>query len=405
MSDLIDIETKDFYAMHPTDKGLSLIAKVIAREIPLKFVRVAAGDGYLPDGVRPHEMTALVNHITDLPICSKDDGGGVAVIRCYQSSKGLTEPYDSREIGLFAEDPDEGEILYAYFNAGDRPDFIPSEKSPVVVDWLLALVTIIGRAENIEVTFDANMTFVSHDELESRIAKLFAQTAPIHEFWTRTHGDGNLLRPSSLDDVKYAILGITDIDSMNKRVERIEDVVAQILLELEVANIYPDYTHWICEDFKNPDQVDLYNCKVLSVVAGDDSLDCNPVEGMYPGSWYTVTDGISHELVRVKSVSIENGIQRVILTDPVQNTYRLENARLYRTSTTISENGGGVLGPTGTKTAIWNPSTIWQGQTADQEALVTLPTNVGSADLFITEGSVGFTADGLLTLEVTTNEI
>ena len=133
-------------------------------------------------------------------------------------------------------------------------------------------------------------------------------------------------------------------------------------------------------------------------------LDCDPVAGMYPGSWYTITDGLSYELVRVKSVSIENTIQRVILASPVQNTYRLENCRLYRTSATIGENCT-VSGPTGKKTESWNPTTVWKGQMADEEVPVKLETTVGNSGLFITAGDVGFTADGLLTLEVASNEV
>jgi hypothetical protein len=141
--------------------------------------------------------------------------------------------------------------------------------------------------------------------------------------------------------------------------------------------------------------VDLYTCAVLSVVAGDDSLDCNPVAGMYPGSWYTITDGLSYELVRVKSVSIENGIQRVILAAPIQNTYRLDNCALYRTSATIED--GYVSGPTGKRTKSWTPSGVWQGQAANAEFDIPLVVSAGS---YQASGDITVTAEGLVTLGV-----
>jgi len=395
MSDLPVADIRDTYAMHPTDKGLALLTKIIARGFPLRFTRAAAGDGYLPEDADPYKVEDLVNRVIDLPICSKVDGGGVAVVRCYQTSKGLAEPYVSREIGLYAEDPDEGEILYAYHNAGDRPDFIPAENSPVVTDWILALVTIIGRAPVVEAVIDTNFAFVTHEEVEYKIDSIFAQAAAIDYFWTKSAGDGNLLRPSTLDQVKQAILGVTDIESLNRRVERLEDAVAQILLELEVREIYPDYSHWILEDFRVVNQVDLYMCKVTSVVAGDDSLDCEPVVGLIPGSFYTITDGISHELVQAKHVAAENGIQRLILAAPVQNTYRLDTTYLYRTSATIGD--GYAMGPTGKKNISWSTG-VWKGQAAEEEYLIPLETTVGNSGSLEISGDIQITADGFLTL-------
>ena len=53
---------------------------------------------------------------------------------------------------------------------------------------------------------------------------------------------------------------------------------------------------------------------------------------MLPGSLYTITDGINSEIVQVQSINLENGIQRVILSDTIKNTYILDNTQIYRTS-------------------------------------------------------------------------
>lgn len=392
------LEQKDFYAMHITDQGLALLTKVMAREIALKFTRVAAGDGYLAEDADPYKMTALVNHVKDLPISSSEDGGGVAVIRCYQTSAGLAEPYDSREIGLFALDPDDGEILYAYHNAGDRADFIPSEKSPVVVDWILALVTLVKRAATIEVNIDSNYAFVSQAELNNRIDKLFGDPAVISHLWTRTHGDDKKLRPVELDEAKLAILGGVDLPRTNRKVENLEDILAQVVLKIEANEMYPDYSRLMVEDFLLPDNVDQFKTRVLTVFAGDTSIDVEEIDGIIPLSWYTLTDGVRQELVCVKSINVEHGVRRIMLTAPVQHTYIIENTRLHRSSATIKNHMAN--GPIGKQTIKWDAGIEFRGLNADTPVASSLPTNIANAGRFNMTSAIGFTADGLLTLSV-----
>ena len=104
---------------------------------------------------------------------------------------------------MFAEDPDDGEILYAYHNAGDKPDYIPAEGSPIVVDWILSLATVVKRASSIEVTLDHGMAFVTHPELDERLKGLFppvpsagVDPSEIAAIWARLNGDQEAtLRP------------------------------------------------------------------------------------------------------------------------------------------------------------------------------------------------------------------
>lgn len=385
-----------FGGMTLTKEGRTLLAKALTGK-DLKFVRVAAGDGRLPGGQSIYDMTAMVHPVQDLPIASCTvTGVGTATIQAVMTNQGLAMGFFVREIGLFATDPDsEAETLYGYCNAGDEADYMPGQNGPDAVQYLFALVTVIDQAQNVRAEIADGLIFVTHPELSARIDDLFAASAPIFEFWTRTQGDGRKLRPASLDDVKLAVLGITDIDSMNRRVEYIEDIVAQILLELEVADIYPEYERWICEDFRNPDQADLFRCKVIATVAGDDSLDCLPIDGIIPLSWYTITDGVSHENVCVRSVNLEHGIQRVLLTAPVQNTYRLEDCRLVRSSATLRDQK--IYGPRGTQTVIWAPDTTFKGLNANAPVTLDLDMSVGHGWNFDRIGTT-FTSDGLVTI-------
>jgi hypothetical protein len=385
-----------------TIAGRDLIAKAIAGA-QLTFTRVAIGDGILPEGADIYTMTDLVHTMMDIGISDcMAQTVGQAVVRVIVKNEGLPTGFFAREIGLFAEDPDDGEILYGYTNNENRSDYVPADGGPDVYRHVIRLVTVIDQAQNVTAIINGDPIGVTEEELDYKISQvgqtiinLFQPAAtPITDFWTRKTGDMNILRPTSVDEARSIILGTTDIPSMNRRLERAEDNIAEIILVLDAQNIYPEYSHYLLENFNPPDQIDMYSCAVLSVVAGDDSLDCSPVAGMIPGSTYTITDGISFELVQVKSVSIENGIQRVILEAPVSNTYRLDNCHLYRTSATIQD--GKVYGPTTSRTYAWSTPNAWQGQDADAEFDIPLAVTVGGN--YQINGDIEITSEGLLTL-------
>jgi hypothetical protein len=340
-----------------------------------------------------------------MPIISKKlTNVGQTTITFALTNEGLSMGFFMREIGIFALDPDEGEILYGYTNAGDYPDYLPGQDGADVIRSRVSLVIVTDNAKNVTAVISGDPMYVTQDDLddkitqiETRIADLFGQSspsAPISDFWTRAAGDGSKLRPVSMDQVRLNILGTSNIPSLERRVSRAEDNLAEIILMLDARNIYPEYSHIIMENFNPPDQIDTYSCDVISVVAGDDSLDCSPVAGMIPGSMYTITDGINFELVQVKSVSIENGIQRVILEEPINNTYRLNSCRLYRTSALID--GGKVYGPTTSRSHVWTPAAgTWQGNGADAQFDIPLAVSVGSGQI---TGDITITGDGMITL-------
>ena len=116
------------------------------------------------------------------------------------------------------------EVLYAYGNAGNEADYLPSENGSDAVQYLISLVTMVDRAKEVTAIISSGMVFATQEELNMRINELFGVAAPIFEFWTRRQGDDKKLRPAGIAEVKRVILGETDIDSMNRRVEYIEEV-------------------------------------------------------------------------------------------------------------------------------------------------------------------------------------
>ena len=129
----------------------------------LSFTRVSAGDGAIPSSANIPDMTNLVHKVADLPLHSNSIiGDGTTRIDAILSNKELAAGYFFREVGLFAVDNATGqEIMYAYANAGDLPDFIPAGGGPHGVNLIVGIVTVIGQAENVVVKITEETAFVT----------------------------------------------------------------------------------------------------------------------------------------------------------------------------------------------------------------------------------------------------
>lgn len=136
-----------------TDQGADLLDKIQLGGLALEFSRAAIGDGTLPGGGNTAElvaMTALVNERMSLAIQSIEIiGTGRTRVNVYLTNEGLVADIAAREIGLFATDPDLGEILYAVAYAHDHPDYIPADGSETAVAQTISIDTIIGNATDV----------------------------------------------------------------------------------------------------------------------------------------------------------------------------------------------------------------------------------------------------------------
>ena len=110
-----------------TNKGLALITKLMAAQATLSFSRVAVGTGRVPSGYDAQNMTGLNEYKMDATIEScgvSTEQPDVAYIVTQISSVGVSTGSAITEAGVFATDPDDGEILYAYLDLTQDPQYI-----------------------------------------------------------------------------------------------------------------------------------------------------------------------------------------------------------------------------------------------------------------------------------------
>ncbi len=381
-----------------TTNGRNLLAKALTGK-NLVFSRAYCGDGSLSSGQDPTTLTALISPKRELPIQSMSvlSGIGTAEVVVEMTNKNLATGFFVREYGLFAIDPDDNqEVLYAYRNSGNEAGYLEGDNGIDIINYTLSIVTVIDQAPNVSAVLSSSNQYVTITRLDSRINSLFGQYLPPKGFWSYANDNEQVLRPATLEQTRYALWGDVDVRAYNSRIERLEDAINQTMLRLELLSDYPGYSHYSAEDFQNVNQIDQFVGNVTSIVAGDDSIDITPIDGMIPGSLYTITDGINSEIVRVKSINLESGIQRIILDDYIQNTYILSNTQIYRTSATI--NDGKAIGPNARIKLSWTPDITWSGTGAQESFSIKLDTSLNNQKAFSLSGNISLDASGLVSL-------
>lgn len=147
-----------------TTAGRKLLAKVQSGEV-LTFTSTAIGDGE-PKGVEFIEgMTALLKERNRFPIAEvKDQGDGTVYVKSILTNDKVTERYFIKEIGIYAKDPADGEILYAVCSCGDASDLFSANTDKELSIIMQAIITI-GNAKNVNFIINDNLVWATKQEL------------------------------------------------------------------------------------------------------------------------------------------------------------------------------------------------------------------------------------------------
>ncbi len=152
-----------------TDKGQRLIAKAAAEDgVELEFTRLSAGAGKLTTEI-PKEMNDLINPIMEnLEIAELKALDHKTIVGYQVNNKDINVGFLWTETGLFAKDPDLGEILFCYANLGDTGIPIPpntessySRKGRIIMSW--------SESKEINVLFNQSGIFALKSELDEHI--------------------------------------------------------------------------------------------------------------------------------------------------------------------------------------------------------------------------------------------
>ncbi len=164
----------EFSRLVITGKGQALLAKMIAEGCNIAFTKVSASSAEYTDA-QLEELTEL-SEIRQTSLISKvirTNEVAVKIEAAFTNTE-LAEGYYIRALGLYAEDPDEGEILYAVTREVSGNCYIPAYDEAAVSGAYVQLVTTVGNAENVtlEVDSGAYATMGDIKTLEAKLGEL-----------------------------------------------------------------------------------------------------------------------------------------------------------------------------------------------------------------------------------------
>ena len=141
-----------------TKQGLKLQAKVDAGS-RMQLTQCKIGSGTLSSGQNLEDLTALIAPVQTLPIASisYSENNSACVIAAVTDNSNVTSGYYLREFGVYARDPDDGEILYAVAQ-DSNPDYIPPKGTSAVISQEIGVALSFSNAANVTAYVNTSAT-------------------------------------------------------------------------------------------------------------------------------------------------------------------------------------------------------------------------------------------------------
>ena len=172
-----------------TDVGANLQAKVNAGKTKLTFTKIKVGSGV--NSTNQLALTDVISSKWETTNFVVKLEGKIVSVDTVITNTGIHEAFRMSEIGLFAQDPDKGEILYAYLT-DPEPDRMPAESGSVVVSQELTIGMVFSNTGNVSLTVNMgalvtreqltevvkqhNTDISSHPAITAMIAKILGAT-------------------------------------------------------------------------------------------------------------------------------------------------------------------------------------------------------------------------------------
>ena len=139
-----------------TEKGRNLIAKSLMGETKLVFTKIAVSEERLTGDLSTLTSIGTLKQSKIVPNVEVLEGNKVRVSATFTNDT-LVQGYYVRNIGLYALDPDEDEILYSVATADEtvaRPDWMPPVAENGVTSVTVNVITLISNTQDVVLEVD-----------------------------------------------------------------------------------------------------------------------------------------------------------------------------------------------------------------------------------------------------------
>lgn len=153
-----------------TEKGLQMLVQA-QNSHTLTFTCGKLGSGALDANDDISKFTDLKAPKMTLPITKKDDSNPEKIVLTFDTSNtSLEQGFVSRELGVFAKLDSGEETLYAYSNAGNDYDFIPSKDTPSDENRL-EVSLVVSSSANVKVEVDPSIVYAHVSDVNETVEK------------------------------------------------------------------------------------------------------------------------------------------------------------------------------------------------------------------------------------------
>ena len=189
-----------------TAAGKALQAKVEAGAT-LELTRLKLGDG-TESSSAIETLTDLVSPKYSMSISSKSVEDNICTVTGIVLSSDIAAGFYAREFGIFAQDPDVGEILYM-ISLDPNPDYVPPSSTQIVVSAEYAMAVAIDSASSIQIDIDPS-GLATVDMLNKAVAALGRGTA---------YSVGQAVSDTGLPSSLYRLICIVEGTTANTEID------------------------------------------------------------------------------------------------------------------------------------------------------------------------------------------
>lgn len=227
-----------------TDVGADLQAKVNAGKTKLTFTKIKVGSGV--NATNPLALTDVISSKWETTNFVVKQEGKIVSVDTFITNTGIHEAFRMSEIGLFAQDPDKGEILYAYLT-DPEPDRMPAEGGSAVVSQELTIGMVFSNTGNVSLTVNMG-ALVTHEQLERHNSdehahdkRFNAIIQQVNNMITSVDNSNSLAKAPTLQLVK-TLLSSLNIKNATDVVNALESEKATGLgIRYDFSNVYSWY--------------------------------------------------------------------------------------------------------------------------------------------------------------------
>ncbi len=135
-----------------TKAGRNLLAKVESGSVGLNITRLKIGDGN-ETAEEADNLIDLKSPKVNLSISSRIAADGICTISGVVLSSQIATGFYAREMGIFANDPDIGEILYM-IALDDNPDVVSPRSTAVLTSVEYAMGIVVANVSELQIKID-----------------------------------------------------------------------------------------------------------------------------------------------------------------------------------------------------------------------------------------------------------